>query len=264
MKKIVICFLYLGLLFPISLFAQEKEAMSADELAKKLANPIASLISVPFQGNLDVGIGDTNGSKFVMNFQPVIPFKLNENLNLITRWIIPIVSQYDMGNQPSSESGLGDAIISGFLSPANTEITWGVGAAFVVPTATDAKLGGKKWATGPSIVALKQVGPWTYGALANHVWSVAGDEDRSDYSSTFINPFLTYNWKGGAGVNLIAEYTHEWKSDTNIFVIMPTLSAVAKLGKQTTSFGIGPRFHFAPDVRPEYGLRAAITLVFPK
>ena len=264
MKKIMLRLLCAAVIFSEAAIAQEKPAMSAEELAKKLANPIASLISVPFQSNLDVGTGATHGSKLVVNFQPVIPITLTPKLNLITRWILPIVSQFDMGAQPSSQSGLGDAVITGFLSPTGSKITWGVGPAFVIPTATDGKLGGKKWAAGPSVVALKQAGPWTYGALINHVFSIAGDSKRNDYSSTFFNPFATYNWKGGAGVSMIAEYTHEWKSSTDILILIPSLSAVTKLGKQTTSFAIGPRIHLSPDNHPAYGLRAAITLVFPK
>jgi hypothetical protein len=264
MKKIIISSLCMGLLFIYSANAQEKPPMSAEELAKKLANPIASLISVPFQTNLDVGASGTHGSKMVMNIQPVIPITLTPKLNLITRWILPVISQFDMGANFSHESGLGDAVITGFLSPSDSKITWGVGPAIVVPTATNDKLGGKKWAMGPSVVALKQSGPWTYGALVNHVFSIAGEANRSDISATFFNPFATYNWKGGAGISLVAEYTHDWINDINVFIIIPTLSAVTKLGKQTTSFAIGPRLHLSPDNHPSYGLRAAITFVFPK
>ena len=264
MKQTIFFLLCAGLILGQSTKAQEKPALSAEELAKKLANPIASLISVPFQSNLDVGAGPTHGSKLVVNIQPVIPITLTPKLNLITRWILPVVSQYDMGVQPSSQGGLGDAVISGFLSPSNSKITWGAGAAFVVPTATDPKLGGQKWAVGPSVVALKQAGPWTYGALVNHVFSVAGVADRGNISATFLNPFATYNWKGGAGISLIAEYTHDWINNIDVLIIIPNISAVTKFGKQTVSFGIGPRLHITPDNHPAYGIRAAITLVFPK
>src|SRR5450631_4792458 len=109
-------------------------ANEAAELAKKLANPIASLISVPFQNNTFYGIGPLKGTQNVMNFQPVVPIKINENLNLITRYIIPIATQYDITGENSSQSGLGDATISAFLSPAHTKngLTWGVGPAFLI------------------------------------------------------------------------------------------------------------------------------------
>src|SRR5947209_20490291 len=102
-----------------------KTAPTAAELAKKLANPIASLISVPFQSNLDLGIGNYNGSKMVVNLQPVIPISISKNWNLITRWIMPIVSQYDIKAGKTNEAGLGDAVISGFFSPKSGGITWG-------------------------------------------------------------------------------------------------------------------------------------------
>lgn len=252
-------------LFTYSIRAQDADPSSAAELAKKLANPIASLISLPFQGNFDVGIGDHNGSKMVLNVQPVIPFSLNENWNLITRWIVPIVSQYDVTGENTSQAGLGDAVLTGFFSPSQSGITWGVGPAFLVPTATDKFLGTEKFGVGPSVVALKQTNGWTIGGLANHLISVAGDENRSDVNATFLNPFVAYNWKSGAGITFNLEYTHDWENDIDVLVLnFPTFSGITKFGNQLMSFAISPRFHFAPDVRPAYGLRAAVTPVFPK
>jgi len=251
-------------IFSFSVFAQEKAPLSTADLAKKLANPIANLISVPFQSNFDMGIGSYNGSKMTLYVQPVIPIAISPKLNLITRWILPIVSQYDITGEGTSQAGLGDAVITGFLSPSQSKLTWGVGPAFILPTATNKYLGGKKFGIGPSIVALTQKNGWTIGGVANHLFSVAGDENRSDINATFINPFVTYNWKSGAGVTLNSEYTHDWENDVDVFVVMPIISAVTKFGSQTVSFAIGPRIHFAPETRPNYGIRAAIILVFPK
>ena len=261
--KIILFFIAI-VLFTDQILAQVKEPKSAADLAKKLANPIANLISVPFQSNFDLGIGQYNGSKMVLYVQPVIPITLSPKLNLITRWILPIVSQYDILGEGTSQSGLGDAVITGFLSPSQSKLTWGVGPAFILPTATNKFLGGKKLGIGPSIVALTQNNGWTIGGLANHIFSVAGDENRSDINATFLNPFITYNWKSGAGITLNSEYTHDWENDLDVFVIMPTLSAVTKFGSQTVSFAIAPRFHFAPENRPNFGVRAAVILVFPK
>jgi len=188
----------------------------AAELAKKLANPIASLISVPFQNNTYYGIGKNNGTQNVMFFQPVVPIKLNENLNLITRYIIPIVTQYNLTGENTSQSGLGDATISAFLSPSKTKngLTWGAGPAFLVPTATDTYLGQGKLGIGPTAVILKQANGFTYGALANQIWSVAGASDRAPVSQLFVQPFFTFNWKSGAGVGLVGALTQDWENKT--------------------------------------------------
>jgi len=253
-----------AVLFTSQIFAQEKEPKSVGDLAKKLVNPIANLISVPFQSNFDVGIGQYNGSKMTLYVQPVIPFTISPKLNLITRWIMPIVSQYDIIGEGTSQSGLGDAVITGFISPSQSKLTWGVGPAFILPTATNQFLGGKKFGIGPSVVVLTQINGWTIGGLANHIFSVAGDENRSDINATFLNPFFGYNWKSGSGIIINSEYTHDWENELDIFVVMPTLTAVTKFGSQIVSFAIGPRIHFAPETRPNYGIRAAIILVFPK
>ena len=250
-----------------SLKAQEATAppaASAEELAKKLANPIANLISVPIQSNWDVGIGAFNGSKLVVNVQPVIPITLSPKLNLITRWILPIVSQFDITGEDTQQGGLGDAVITGFLSPSQSSLTWGVGPAILVPTATEAVLGGEKFGIGPSVVVLKQSGPWTYGALANHLFTVSGNEERDDVNASFFNPFASYNWKSGAGITATLEYTQDWEHDISVVVAHAMVSGVTKFGGQTVSLAIGPRIHFAPDNHAAYGLRAAITMVFPK
>jgi hypothetical protein len=247
-----------------NLHAQNSSPSDAEELAKKLANPIASLITVPIQSNGDFGIGINNGSRMTVNVQPVIPFSISPKLNLITRWIVPVVSQHDITGPSSKQSGISDALISAFFSPTGSKITWGVGPVIVVPTASNNFLGGKKWGIGPSVVVLTQKNGWTYGALANHVISIGGDKNRSDISATFINPFLTYNWKSGAGLSAVFEYTHDWENEIDAFVFIPTASGVTKFGKQTVSLAIGPRFHFAPGTRPNYGIRAGVALIFPK
>lgn len=199
-KSCIVCISVL-LAIPCLLKAQEADklkgappptANEAAELAKKLANPIASLISVPFQNNTYYGIGAYKGTQNVMNFQPVIPFKLNEKLNLITRYIIPIVTQYNVTGENTSQSGLSDATVSAFLSPSDDKngLTWGVGPAFLVPTATSQELGFGKFGIGPTVVILKQTHGFTYGALANQIWSVAGQSDRQNVSQMFVQPFL--------------------------------------------------------------------------
>lgn len=240
----------------------------AAALAKKLANPIASLISLPFQNNLDHGIGSLKGSRYTLNVQPVIPISLSKKMNLITRVIVPYVSQFNISGTAQHQSGLSDIVASAFFSPTNSKngLTWGAGPVLLFPTGSNAYLTGKKFGVGPTIVALKQANGWTYGALFNQIWSVAGSSDRADISQMFLNPFLTYNWKSGAGITAAVEYTQNWKaSNANIFFI-PMFSGLTSFGKQKVSLSIGPRFNIsAPDaVKSRFGLRAGATLLFPK
>ncbi len=246
----------------------EQPEESAAELAKKLANPIASLISMPFQNLTDFGIGPNNGTKNTLNIQPVLPFSLSDNINLIARFILPVISQYDITGQGNSEFGLGDAVFSTWLSPSQSKggLTWGVGSAFLIPTGTDDFLSSKKFGIGPTAIALYQANGITVGGLFNQIWSVAGNEDRGDVSTLFFNPFFSYNWKSGAGIGAAMEITQNWVSNTTTVWFSPTISAVTSLGTQKTQFTIGPRFNLAaPDGgKADLGIKAQIVFLFPK
>jgi hypothetical protein len=161
-----------------------------EELAKQLANPIASLISVPIQSNVDWNIGPADdGYRITTNIQPVIPFALNDDWNVISRTILPVVYQDEILPGAGDQFGLGDVVQSVFFSPSAPTangIIWGVGPVFLLPTGTDPLLSAEKWGAGPTAVALTQRGPWTVGGLANHIWSFAGDSSRADVNSTFV------------------------------------------------------------------------------
>src|SRR5664279_1911795 len=241
-------------------------ANEAAELAKKLANPIASLISVPFQNNTFYGMGTYNGTQNVMNFQPVITIKLNENWNVITRIIVPIVTQYNVTGENTSQSGLSDITASAFFSPSHTHngLTWGVGPAFLIPTATNTYLGTGKFGIGPTAVILKQANGFTYGALMNQIWSVAGSSDRANVSQLFVQPFFTYNWKSGAGIGVVGSITQNWETQKNATTITVPFTGITKFGKQIVQLAVGPQFPVSGTPLADFGWRAQLTLIFPK
>ncbi|HEY4416966.1 MAG TPA: transporter [Verrucomicrobiae bacterium] len=238
------------------------------DLAEKLSNPVASLISVPFQNNFDFGGGPNNkGFRYTLNFQPVIPISLSTNWNLISRTILPFISQNDMVGT-SSQTGLGDITQSLFFSPKQSTDggwIWGVGPAMLIPTATDDALGTGKFGIGPTAVLLKQQHGWTYGVLANHIWSVAGDSDRDNVNSTFLQPFLSYTTKTQTTFVLNTESSYDWEHSQWTVPINVAVAQLVKIGKSPVQFQLGAKYYAeGPSGAPEWGLRFSVTLLFPK
>lgn len=266
-KKI---FIYNWLLFvSITIVnAQGKPVTDAQELANKLSNPIAGLISMPLQSNVDYGIGTYHGSKYTINVQPVIPFSLGSKLNLITRYIIPIIDQQDMTSEGSHLFGVSDATVSAFFSPKASKngFIWGAGPAFLIPIGTNDLLSTRKWGIGPTAIVLRQDHGFTYGFLVNQLWTYAGDSKRSVVNQMFLQPFFAHNWKSGAGLTLNSEMTFDWENNTSTIFLNPLISGITRLGKQAISLGLGPRIPLAgpSESKPDFGLRAVLTFVFPQ
>ena len=244
--------------------AEAKEA----ELAQQLQNPIASLISVPVQNNFDWGAGPNgDGFQYKVNVQPVIPIALSEDWNLITRTILPVVYQQNIVGT-SSQSGLADTMESLFFSPTKPTPAgwiWGVGPALLFPTATDDLLGSGKWGAGPTAVVLKQSKGWTYGMLANHIWSYAGESGRASVNATFLQPFVAYTTKTFTTLTLNTESTYDWQGHQWTVPVNIMVQQLVKVGKQPVAFQLGYRYYAEkPENGPDWGLRFAVTLLFPK
>jgi hypothetical protein len=247
------------------------QAESGDaDLAQELTNPVANLITVPIQMNLDRNIGPTeDGTKLTTNIQPVIPFDIGENWNLITRTIVPVTSQDDLFPGAGSQFGLGDINLSLFLSPkkpTDSGLVWGAGPTILLPTATDSLLGAEKWGAGPAAVGLVLKGPWTVGMLANHIWSFAGDDDRDDISNTFMQPFVAYTWPSAWTVSVQSESSYNWTTDQWSIPVNAAVSKLVRFGKLPVSLQAGVGYWAeSPDAGPEgFRFRLQANIVLPK
>lgn len=240
---------------------------STQELAKKLANPISNLISVPFQNTYNCCFGPIDAGRYTLNIQPVIPFSLNADWNLIVRTIVPIINQEAPAANMNNRFGLGDVVQSFFLSPKHETdgITWGVGPVFLWPTATSSMLGTQKWGAGPTAVVLKQMHGWTVGGLANHIWSYAGDSERDTVSATLLQPFMSYTFPNTVSVSLSTESTFDWTHEQWTVPIDLGVSKVFTFGKQHVSLGLtGQYYAQKPTSGPDWGARFTATFLFPE
>jgi hypothetical protein len=250
-----------------------KEGQSAAELAKKIQNPVADLISLPIQMNMNFDAGPDNDLQLVTNVQPVVPFSLNKKWNVITRTIVPLISQPAGGGQ-DRENGLGDIQLSAFLSPkaAKDGLVWGAGAIAQLDTATDDRLGQGAWGVGPTVVVLKlkSGSPWVYGALANNVWSVAEDSGRSKVNQFLLQPFVNYNFASSPGryLTFAPIVTADWEAKSGNQWLVPLglgIGQVTRLGKQPVNLQASFYANVVrPDNAPGWQVRLQFQFMYPK
>ncbi|MFI4882164.1 MAG: transporter [Phycisphaerales bacterium JB064] len=237
-----------------------------DDLAKKLQNPMADLISVPLQLNYDNGYGANDAERWTLNVQPVIPFKISEDWNLISRTIVPIIYQERLGPSDDSDLAIGDVLQSLFFSPKEPIGGWiiGVGPVALLPTGTDPDLRSEQLAMGPTAVALRQQNGWTYGMLMNHLWHVAGSDDTPDINATFIQPFVSYTFPTATSLTFNTESTYDWRADQRTVPLNLMVNQVSTIGSQPVSYQFGVRYYAErPGGGPEFGLRFGLTFLFP-
>lgn len=250
---------------------ESKSADSEQDLATKLQNPVADLISVPFQFNWDTGLGpDEDKDRITVNIQPVIPIHLNEEWNLISRTILPVIYADGLFEGDPDEFGIGDTTQSFFFSPRDPIDGWilGVGPVAQIPTGSNDAFRSKQLSLGPTAVALRQDrvgdGVLTVGALMSHVWKVAGDDDVPNVNSTFLQPFIAYTLKGGSTFSLDTESTYDWTSEEWTVPVNLTFAQLMRIGRLPVQLQFGGRYYFdAPEDGPEWGIRCALTFLFP-
>jgi hypothetical protein len=266
-------------------------ANSTESLQKATQNPVASLISVPLQNNTNLAIGPYDRIQNVLNIQPVVPIGISHDWNLIIRWITPLIWQPAPGTadlevygieegtpayfaaqdvqKNAGVYGFGDMLPTFFFSPAAPhKLIWGVGPAFLLPTATSKVLGQGKLGIGPSVVALVQPGHWTIGALVNNVWSVAGPSDRSDVNQMSLQYFMNYNMKKGWYLASGPILNANWKASNGNVWTVPFgggVGRIRKIGPQPVN--LAAQF-YGNAVHPKGGsswtIRLQLVFLYPK
>lgn len=263
----VLCLLFLFLPAIAAGVASAQEGGGSD-LARKTQNPVSDLISLPFQNNTNFGIGPDDKTQNILNIQPVWPFPLNDEWNLITRTIFPVISQPGLAPGQGRTFGLGDTTFTAFLSPVDSgKLTWGAGPVFLLPTATDGVLGSDKWALGPSAVLLTMRGPWVVGSLLSNVWSVAGSGD-DDVNLFTWQYFINYNLPKGLYLTSAPILTANWEADSGNRWTIPIGGGIGKIfriGKQPLNGQVSAYYNVEkPDFGPDWQLRLQLQFLFPK
>ena len=241
---------------------------SEEALAKKTQNPVADLISIPFQNNFTFPTGPGDDVLYVLNVQPVIPISITEDWNVITRTIVPIIHQPGLADGQSSDNGIGDLQFTAFLSPAeSTGLIWGAGPVLRFPTASRDTLGSEKWSAGPSVVALMSKGPWVVGGLVQNLWSYAGDSDRNDVNQLLLQPFLNYNLPDGWYLTSSPVVTSDWNRSRQKWTVPVGggFGKIVRIGKLPVNLQLQAYYNVAkPDEVGDWTIRFQVQLLFPK
>ena len=243
--------------------------LSAEELAKLAQNPVGNLISVPFQNNSNLNAGPDKRTQNILNIQPVIPISVSDEWNIITRTIVPVISQPLPDGERSN--GIGDTVLTAFLSPAKPgKWIWGAGPVLQIPTNSNSDLGNRNWGLGPSVVVLHldKGDPWVYGVLANNIWSLSDSGSGGSYNNGLIQPFVNYNFPGGFYVTSAPIITVNWKADSSQRWTVPLGGGVGKifhLGRLPVNTQLSAYYNVVtPDDGPNWQIRAQVQFMFPK
>jgi hypothetical protein len=254
----------------LAIHCNAASAEGGADLAQLVQNPIAKVISLPFQNNLNFGVGPDHDPQDVLNIQPVLPVQINEDWNVISRTIIPVDYQPPSSPAGSGVGGISDINLALYFSPARTSssLIWGIGPAFIFPSANHEVLGQGKFSAGISAVALTIRGPWLVGALVTQVASVSGLSYRRDVNQMLMQPFINYNFPRGWYLTSSPIITANWKASGPQQWTVPLGAGggrAFRVGKQA----MNAQLQAFDDVTHPHGsgnwtLRVQFQLLFPK
>jgi hypothetical protein len=238
--------------------------------AKLAQNPIANVISVPLQDNANLNAGTERGTQNVLNVEPVIPLSINDSWNIVTRTILPVISDSAAVRGGGRTYGVGDTLFTAFLSPAHSGgWIWGVGPAVQAPTHSDRALGNDDWGLGPSFVVLHldKGSPWVSGVLLNNVWSVGGSHSHA-YNNGLMQPFVNYNLSKGWYLVSSPIVTVNWAAPGSKQWTVPVGGGVGKIvhvGHVPVNLQLSGYYNLAtPTYGANWQIRTQVQLLFPK
>lgn len=268
MRKLKLSLALALCLLPVFSFAEGMSAAEQEKLAKAAQNPVASMISLPFQNNTNLNIGPNDETQNILNVQPVWPFQINDEWNVITRTIVPVTSNPSVLTGDGRINGIGDTLFTAFISPsAASELVWGVGPAILLPTATDDALGQDTWAAGIGAVFLMMPGNWVVGSLLSNIWSIGGGD--ADINLFTLQPFINYNLDDGWYLVTAPIISANWEADSDHRWTIPLgggFGKIFRIGKQpiNAQLSLYNNVVTPDDYGAEWQVRAQFQFMFPK
>lgn len=258
-----------AILGPLTSFAIRSWAQTSNaDLAKEARNPIADLVNIPLENDFYLNTGENRATAYVLNIQPVIPFHLGGDWNLITRTIIPIASAPALSPGMGAVTGMGDINPTFFIAPkSNAEWIWGLGPTFTFPTASDRRLGAGEWSAGPAFGLVYSSGPWVIGGIANNQWSFAGWGNGGGNAMS-LQPSATYTFNDGWYLTSGPTIAANWDSGTSNRWSLPVGGGFGKaISFDQTSFVFQLQtFYLAqrPQFDPNWQMALTLQLLFPE
>ena len=248
----------------------QPDADAQAKLQAAAANPLASLISLPFQENAIFDVGPLHATGASMNIQPVVPLPISKKTTMIFRTIVPFTYVPQLNTNPlvGNVFGLGMINPQLYFVPSNPgSLTIGPGVTFLLPTSTNSLVGPNKWAVGPDIAVVKLTKHTLYGFIANNLWSFAGSPNGLNINSFFIQPFYTRNFAHGMGIGASSQTTANWNAPANQKWTVPILINVTQLQKPASIplsilGGIGYNM-IRPIGTGTWFVRFQVTLLYP-